>query len=213
MNRPAPGPLCHLDASETRPGPAISAGLEGNFLEAEGRHFLLSAGGAMNRGQPERNMEPEAPQYTKIEQRGSSIAHGSALLIGVPLTIFLLPVPFSLVPCPVVSYLIARSFRRRKLAWGAFQGLQATAIQSLIVLLVTVVVVADLPYRLALTLGTSALLLFLYSLWAALDTLLGYDFHYIVISGFLDRVSQVNLARQERSRKWFSGRRSDGNDR
>jgi hypothetical protein len=109
--------------------------------------------------------------------------------------------------------LISRSFRRRKLAWGAFQGMQASAIHFLIVITATVVVVADLPYRLALTLGTFAFLLFLYSLWAALDTLLGYDFHYIVISNFLQRVSQVNLDRQERTRKWFSGRRPDGDDR
>ncbi len=193
--------------------PAKSAELEGNFLQREGRPVLLSAGGAMNRGEPARKVQPKAPPHTKLERRASSIAHGSALLIGVPLTIFLLPVPFSLVPCPIVSYLISRSFRRRKLAWGAFQGLQASAIHSLIVLVATVIIVADLPYRLALTLGTAAFLLFLYSLWAALDTLLGYDFHYIGISNFLDRVSRANLARQERSRKWFSGRRSDGNDR
>ena len=167
----------------------------------------------MNRGQPARNVEPEAPPFTRLERRGSAIAHGSALLIGVPLSIFLLSPPFSLVPCPVVAYLISRSFRRRKLAWGAFQGLQASAIHFLIVIIATVVVIADLPYRLALTLGTAAFLLFLYSLWAALDPLLGYDFQYIVISKFLDRVSRVNLDRQERSRKWFSGRRLDGNDR
>jgi hypothetical protein len=195
MNRLEPGPLGRLKTSETMPAPAKLAGLKGSFLEPVDWSIQLLAGGAMNRGQPARNLEPEAPQYTKLERRGSSIAHGSALLIGVPLSILLLPVPFSLVPCPVVSYLIARSFRRRKLAWGAFQGLQASAIHSSIVIMATVVVVADLPYRLALTLGTAALLLFLYSLWAALDTLLGYDFHYIVISKFLDRVSRVNLDR------------------
>ncbi len=167
----------------------------------------------MKSGQPARKVEPEASPYSNLERRGSAIVHGSALLIGIPLTILLLPFPFSLVPCPVVSYLISRSFRRRKLAWGAFQGLQASAIHSLIVLVATVIVIADLPYRLALTMGTAALLLFLYSLWAALDTLLGYDFRYIIIGNFLDRVSRANLERQEQSRKWFSGRRPDGNDR
>ena len=167
----------------------------------------------MNRGQPARKVEPEASPYTNLERRGSAIAHGSALLIGVPLTIFLLDLPFSLVPCPVVSYLISSSFRRRKLAWGAFQGLQASVIHSLIMLTATVIVVADLPYRLALTMGTAAFLLFLYSMWGALDTLLGDDFRYIGISNFLDRVSQANLQRQERSRRWFSGKRPDGNDR
>ncbi|MDP6130142.1 MAG: hypothetical protein QGI50_15920 [Dehalococcoidia bacterium] len=109
--------------------------------------------------------------------------------------------------------MISRSFRRRKLAWGAFQGLQASVIHSLIMLTATVIVVADLPYRLALTMGTAAFLLFLYSMWGALDTLLGDDFRYIGISNFLDRVSQANLQRQERSRRWFSGKRPDGNDR
>ena len=163
--------------------------------------------------QPARKVEPETSPYSKLERRGSAIAHGSALLIGVPLTIFFLPPPLSLLPCPVVSYLISRSFRRRKLAWGAFQGLQASVIHFLIMLIATVVIVGDLPYRLALTAGTVAFLLFLYSVWAALDTLLGYDVRYVGISNFLGRVSQANLGRQERSRKWFSGRRSDGNDR
>jgi len=153
-----------------------------------------------------RKLEPEKSPYTKGERRGACVAHGSALLIGVPVAVLLLPVPLSFVPCPVVSYVITRSFRRKRLAWGAFQGMQATVMQSLIVLLATVVTMADLPSRLALAIGTAGFLLFLYSLWAALDTGLGYDFRYFGISNFLDRVSRVNLDRPERIRRWLGGK-------
>ena len=160
-----------------------------------------------------RRVEPEQSPPSKLERRGSFIAHGSVLLIGVPLTIFLLPIPFSIVPCPVVAYMISRSFRRRRLAWGAFQGMQASVVQSMIVLLATAIVVAGLSPRLALTLGTAGFLLFLYSLWGALDTLLGYDFRYAGIGDMLDRVSQANLERQERASRWFGRKGPDRNDR
>jgi hypothetical protein len=137
------------------------------------------------------------------------VAHATALLIGVPLTLLLLPVPLSLVPCPVVSYLIARSFRRRKLPWGTFQGMQASLVQLLILGLATITVVGDAIPHLALTFGTVAFLVFLYSLWGAVDTLLGYDFRYLGISKLLEHVSQTNLGRPERRRRWF-GRWSDG---
>ena len=139
------------------------------------------------------------------------MAHASALLIGVPLTLLLLPIPLSLVPCPVVSYLIARSFRRRELAWGAFQGMQASLIQLLVLLLATITVVGDAIPGLALTFGTAAFLVFLYSLWGAVDTLLGYDFRYVGINNLLERVSRTNLNRRERRRRWFGGG-SDKND-
>jgi hypothetical protein len=129
----------------------------------------------------------------------------------VPLTLLLLPLPLALVPCPVVSYLIARSFRRRKLGWGAFQGMQASLIQLLILALATITKVGDAFPPLALTFGTAAFLVFLYSLWGAVDTLLGYDFHYAGISNLLERVSQANLNRRERRRRWLGGG-SDKND-
>jgi hypothetical protein len=110
-----------------------------------------------------------------------------------------------LVPCPVVSYLIARSFRRRKLGWGAFQGMQASLMQLLILALATITVVGDAIPPLAVTFGTAAFLVFLYSLWGAVDTLLGYDFHYVGISNLLEHVSQANLNRRERRRRWFGG--------
>jgi chloramphenicol 3-O-phosphotransferase len=46
---------------------------------------------------------------------------------------------------------------------------------------------------------------FLYSLWGAIDTLLGYDFHYVGISNLLEHVSRTNLNRRERRRRWFGG--------
>ena len=95
--------------------------------------------------------------------------------------------------------------------WGAFQGIQATVIQALILLLVGLIVVADLPSSLALGIGTLAFLVFIYSLWAALDTLLGYHFRYFGIGRLLDRVSTVNLGRPERKRGWFGVKTPEDN--
>ena len=152
-------------------------------------------------------MEPENSAYGMGERRGAFVAHASTLLVGLPITFILLPVPLSLVPCPVVAYLLARAFRRRGLAWGAFQGIQASVVQALILLLATVAVVANLPSNLALAFGTAGFLLFLYSIWAAVDTILGYDFNYFVVSNFLKRVSQANLRRNERAGRGFGGGR------
>ena len=147
---------------------------------------------------------------SKIERWGSCLAHGSALFIGAPLGIFLPLFPLILLPCPVVAYLIARSFRRRKLAWGAFQGMQASVMQLLILALATGVNLAGTTPILSPLFTTGAFLLFLYSLWGALDTALGYDFRYAGISNLLDRVSQSNLKRPEKRRRWFGGRGTDG---
>ena len=150
-------------------------------------------------------LELEQSPYSVGERRGAFVAHCSLLLIGLPLTFILLPIPFSLVPCPIVSYMLARYFRRRRLVWGAFQSIQASVIQMVILLVFALIVLTNLPPGLALALGTVGFLLFLYTLWAALDTLLGYDFHYIMISKLVRRVSYVNLERQERRRRWSQG--------
>jgi len=141
---------------------------------------------------------------SKIERWGSAIAHSSALLVGLPLFPFLL-LPLSLAPCPVVAYLIARAFRRRRLAWGAFQGIQASIIHLLIFLLMFVADQIKSSPGLITILWTAGVLLFLYALWGALDTALGYNFRYVGISNLLERVSQANLNRQERRRRWLGG--------
>ena len=147
-----------------------------------------------------------------MEKWGSCLAHASSLLVGVPL-IFFLGFPLAFLPCPVVAYLIARTFRRRRLAWGAFQATQASAVQLLILLLAAGTVVSGSVPQLALILGTGAFLVFLYSLWGALDTFLGYDFRYLFIGNLLDRVSQANLSRGEPRRRWQFGRRPDSSNR
>ena len=152
-----------------------------------------------------RSERPNLSPYSRAETQGSAVAHGSALLIGVPLTVFLLPLPLSLVPCPVVAYLIARAFRRRKLAWGAFQGMQASFVHLLILILMVIASRLNGSLALILVFWTAGVLLFIYSLWGAVDTALGYDFRYMGISSLLDRVSQANLDRQERRRRWFGG--------
>ncbi len=160
-----------------------------------------------------RNPEPQASPHSVIERRGSSVAHAGALLIGIPLTVFFLDPPFSFAPCPVIAYMIARSFRRRKLAWGAFQGMQASLIQLFIFILAAATVyTGELP-RLAGTFGVAAFLLFLYSLKGGLDTLLGYDFRYLGVGSWLERVARVNMERPEPRRRRFGGRDRDDADK
>ena len=145
-------------------------------------------------------MDPSLNSLT--ERWGASFAHSSLLLIGLPLTVILLPIPFSLAPCPVVAYMLARFFRRRMLVWGANQSIQASAIQVLIFLVAGMVVLTNLSHQIDLALGTAGFLLFLYTLWAAFDTLLGYDFRYVLIGKVVSRVSEANLKRQERRKGW-----------
>ena len=149
---------------------------------------------------PKLDMDPSL--YSLTERWGAGFAHSSLLLIGLPLTVILLPIPFSLAPCPVVTYMIARFFRRRMLVWGANQSIQASAIQVLIVLVSGMVVLTNLSRQIDLALGTAGFLLFLYTLWAAFDTVLGYDFRYVFIGKVVARVSEANLKRQERRKGW-----------
>ena len=150
-----------------------------------------------------------------IERLASGIAHGGTLFIGVPLTFFLHEFPLFLAPCPLVAYMISRSFRRRRMAWGAFQCMQAAVMQLGILLLAVGLDRAEGVPRVALVFGLAGFLLFLYSLWGALDTFLGFDFRYIYIGELLDKVSQANLNRPERRRRWFGsgGSNKSGRDR
>jgi hypothetical protein len=154
--------------------------------------------------------EPKPP-YSLLERRGSAVAHGSALLLGVPLLLLqLLPLPLAFLGNPVIAYLIARSFRRRHMAWGAYQGMQAAVIHfAMVVILFLPVIFAGEGHYLPMMSFTAALLLFLYSLWGAWDTLLGYDFKYIGISSLLHRVSQANLKRMEQDRGFFQPYRTE----
>jgi hypothetical protein len=157
--------------------------------------------------------QQQASPFSKVERRGSAIAHASGLLIGLPILITgFLPLSLAFLPCPVVSYMIARAFRRRRKAWGAFQGMQASVAQLIIVFLAFITGLLDSSPRLSSIIFAIGILVFLYSLWGAWDTWLGYDFRYIGISQFLDRVSRANLERQERRRGLFRGYRIDNRD-
>lgn len=152
--------------------------------------------------------------FSKFERRGSAIAHGSGLIIGLPLILLLgifvgLPPAFSYIPSVIISYMIARSFRRRRRAWGAFQSMQASVVHLGVALLAIAAHLLGPTSRPSSFLFMLAALLFLYTLWGAWDTLLGHDFRYIGINGFLHRVSQSNLKRQERRRGLFRPYRAD----
>ena len=120
--------------------------------------------------------EQEPYIFSKNERKGSAIAHGSGLIIGLPLILLLglfvgLPPAFSYIPSVIVSYMIARSFRRRRRAWGAFQGMQASVVHLGVVLLAIAAQMLGSTSRPAQFLFMAATLIFLYSLWGAWDTL------------------------------------------
>ena len=157
----------------------------------------------------------ERSSYTRGERVGSSIAHGAPLLVGVPL---LLITPLvggnlfmALVPCPVVAYVISRSFRRQESTWGAFQGMQATLVHLIIVVLsfLFLLSIDSAPTQLVTVLFVSTFLLFLYTLWGAWDTAWGYDFRYVFVSNLVDRITAANQRRQEGRRRH---RESGGRD-
>lgn len=157
-------------------------------------------------------VEPERPAFTRGERAGSAIAHAAPLLVGVPLIVPLGDVVMALLPCPIVAYVISRAFRRRQSSSGAFQGMQATLMQMLLVALVFVSrifgmaatseagAVVAIPQT-ALVGFVGAFLLFLYTLWGAWDCAWGYDFRYIFIGNFVDRITAANLRRQERRQR------------
>lgn len=159
---------------------------------------------------PEDNTETEWTPYARIERWGSCIAHSNALVVGLPVYMLFPNFPWFLAPCPVMAYMISRYFRRRRLAWGAFQGMQAALVQLLILLLAATASSASFLSQVAFLLGT---LLLLYSLAGALDTFLGHDFRYLVIGNWMERASRANLERSERRRRWLGGRGSDSSDR
>ena len=153
--------------------------------------------------------------FSTVERLAGGFAHGGTLFIGVPLTVFLHEFPLFLAPCALVAYMISRSFRRRRMAWGAFQGMQAAVVQFVILLLALGMDNTDSVPRLAMIFGLAGFLIFLYSLWGALDTFMGVDFRYFYIGDLLNKVSQANLNRVERRRGWFGFGGSDrsGRDR
>ena len=152
------------------------------------------------------------------ECRWAALAHGAGLVIGAPLILLgafsglgIAPA-FAYIPCAVAAYMIARSFRRRRSFTGSFQGMQATVI-LIITLLLFVLLFSEAGSRLFLICMLAAFLLFLYALWGALDTLLGSDFRYLGISRLLYRVSEANMQRQERRRGFFRPYRIDNDDK
>jgi len=154
-------------------------------------------------------IQEERPTFTKGERIGSAIAHAAPLVVGMPLFILFsltggFSVGITLIPCPIVAYLISRSFRRRQSAWGAFQGMQAAIVQLILLALVFAAsflegsALTSSITQIPLVLFVSAFLLFLYTLWGGWDCAWGYDFRYLFISNFVDRVTAANLRRQER---------------
>ena len=140
----------------------------------------------------------ERPHFSKVERIGGAVAHAIPLLIGIPLAFLLGNLITGLLPCPIIAYIISRSFRSRQLEWGAFQSLQATLMQLILVVTAFTATLFGDASRGTLFAGSGGFLIFLYTLWGAWDTAFGYDFRYIFISNLVDRITSANLQRQQR---------------
>jgi hypothetical protein len=81
--------------------------------------------------------------------------------------------------------------------------LQAAAVHFIIVVLAYASSMGDPWSKLMVTSWIAAVLLFLYTMWGAWDTLFGYDFRYIGISRLLTRVSEANIRRHQRRQRWL----------
>ncbi len=160
----------------------------------------------------------ERPVFTKGERVGSAIAHGAPMVVGIPLVLITPLVGGSLfmalTPCPIVAYVISRSFRRRQSSWGAFQAMQATLAHLILLVLVFTSVLlggsASTPGNVDTFAFVFTFLLFLYTVWGAWDTAWGYDFRYILISNLVDRITTANLRRQEARRQRLEARDRSG---
>ena len=158
----------------------------------------------------------ETPVFTKGERWGGAFAHGTPLLLGIPLVIITPLVGgnlfMALVPCPIAAYIISRSFRRRQFAWGAFQAMQAAIVHLILLFLVFAAVLLGegAPDQVASVIFVLTFLLFLYTLWGAWDTAWGYDFRYIFVSNLVDRITDANMKRQEHRRQLRDARDRGG---
>ena len=123
------------------------------------------------RPRPE-EIEEERPVFNRGERTGGAIAHATPLLVGVPLVVITPLVGgnlfMALVPCPIVAYVISRSFRRRQSAWGAFQAMQAALVQLILLVLIfaSVLMGEGTPSQVSTLTFVLTFLLFLYTLWA-----------------------------------------------
>lgn len=155
----------------------------------------------------------DCPVFTVRERVGGAVAHAAPLLVGVPLFPLLGNVGFALLPSPIIAYVISRAFRNQQSAWGAFQGMQATLVHLVLVVLVFIAYFTGVgsesgavPSQITLVAFVLAFLLFLYTLWGAWDTAWGDDFRYIFVCNFVDRINASNMLRQELRRQRHQGR-------
>ena len=91
--------------------------------------------------------------------------------------------------------------------------MQASVVQLLILVMAIMAFLTSGLQSLSGLFVACGFFLFLYSLWGALDTWLGDDFHYIGISRLLENVSRRNMGRREVRRRWLSWGSSDRNNR
>ena len=91
--------------------------------------------------------------------------------------------------------------------------MQASVVQLLILVMAIMAFLTSGLQSLSGLFAACGFLMFLYSLWGALDTWLGDDFHYVGISRLLENVSRRNMGRREVRRRWHNSGSSDRNNR
>jgi hypothetical protein len=139
------------------------------------------------------------PNYKSlpIQQRiVISLCHSITVSLGLP--IYLLTQSYLIfILCPTICYLISRYHRRNGNSWMAYQGLQSTIINlTLFFGIFALFEFQPTAQILNLLLLSAIFTLSVYSLWGALDTLLGFEFNYVFIGNISKKVSNSNLYRK-----------------
>lgn len=139
-----------------------------------------------------------SPKYSDIptmQRVFIGLSHSITVIVGLPI-LMITGTSVVFLICPVISYLICRRYRKLQLSWLSHQAFQGTIMNLLIGLSTFAALEFNLSDRLTLSLLGASFIGSLYTLWGALDTVLGFDFDYIVIGRLSRKVSEVNQGRQ-----------------
>ncbi len=138
---------------------------------------------------------PTYSQLPKSQRFMIGLAHGISVMIGLP-TLVITGSTVVFLICPVISYLICRRYRKLGFTWQSSQAFQGTVANLVVGLCVFTGLEFNLSPGLTLIILGTAFLLALYTLWGALDTILGFDFDYLIIGKVSKKVSEVNQSRK-----------------
>ena len=144
-------------------------------------------------------MKSIIPTYADLPIIHRILAGGShcvSVIVGVPSLIITGSSVMFLI-CPVISYLVCRKYRKISSHWLSSQAFQGTIVNLILGLTIFMALEFNLPNGITLLMLTASFITALYTLWGALDVILGFDFNYILIGKVSKKVSLINQSRKK----------------